>query len=179
VRNLLKILTISILFFLFNFNKKEDFVRYEMPNFSGIDDAVLKYYNKFLAINDFKNLEKLTIGFLPLGNKYNGFCFTFKDGFKEVILDSEYWKISFELEKEMLIAHELGHCLCNRDHTSEEDIKWYNEIFYRAISEKINGFLYDGCPDSLMHYSDFSENCYLKHYIYYWNEMQDNCKIDN
>lgn len=149
----------------------------EKLNFSGINEKVIPFYDKFLKEIEIIDSFKLAIGFDKLDEGFSGFCYSFSDGRKKIVLDSPYWEISSEIVKEMLIAHELGHCLCNRDHTSFEDLKWYSVTFYRIISEKINGFLYDGCPDSFMHYSEFSENCYLKHYHYYWQEMRDNCPL--
>lgn len=170
------ILIIFLIRYTFNtFSENKEIILYE-KKFNSIDPEFKYFYDKFFILTNAEPINNLTMGFSPLGNEYSGVCFTTLDNKKEIVVDPFYWQASSELMKEMLIAHELGHCVCNRDHTSYEDLEWYNLFFYRIISEKINGFLYDGCPDSLMHFSDFPEFCYMKHFMYYWSEMHDSCK---
>lgn len=169
------ILFIFLIFSIYKiYSKNKEIILYE-KKFSSIDPEFFYFYNKFFLLTGAKQDPSLTMGFHSLSENYNGVCLTTLDNKKEIIIDPNYWQISSDLMKEMLLAHELGHCLCDRDHTSYEDLKWYDGLLYRLISEKINGFLYDGCPDSLMHYSDFSEFCYVKHFMYYWTEMYDYC----
>jgi hypothetical protein len=169
---LILILICSLLIFKYN---KDDGLVYN-AKFTGIASEVSIYYEKFLLLTQISQPINLSIGILPLSGNNSGVCLITLEGNREILLDEDYWNLSSDLNKEMLIAHELGHCLCNRDHTSYEDLGFFKKNFYRLISEKINGFLYDGCPDSLMHYSDFSEFCYVKHFMYYWTEMFDKCR---
>jgi len=174
------IIRIILIIFLIKFSygfysENKDIILYN-KKFSNVDSEFLYFNNKFFLLTNAKSIDNLTMGFYPLGEDYNGVCFTTPDNKKEIVIDPNYWQVSSDLMKEMLIAHELGHCVCNREHTSYEDLKWYDHFFSRILSEKINGFLYDGCPDSLMHYSDFPEFCYIKHFMYYWTEMFDACK---
>lgn len=66
---------------------------------------------------------------------------------KRVILRLDYWLYANEYLRELLVFHELGHCLLNRKHNNELDA---------AI----------GMPSSVMNFSLFNE------YYYYANREQ-------
>lgn len=166
------ILIFSLLLYKYSENNE---ISYN-AKFTGIAPEVSFYYEKFLLLTQLPKNSNLSIGILPLSDNHSGVCLTTLDGDKEILLDEAYWKLSNDLMKEMLLAHELGHCICDRDHTSYTELGFIKKNFYRIISEKINGFLYDGCPDSLMHFSDFPEFCYVKHFMYYWTEMFEGCR---
>lgn len=42
-----------------------------------------------------------------------------KDEFKEVIINKEHWKFYDEFDKQIVIYHELGHCILNRRHRDD------------------------------------------------------------
>jgi len=50
-----------------------------------------------------------------------GQCFRNEKKPKKVIIDTEYWARSTDLEKEFIIYHELGHCFLNRSHLNDGD----------------------------------------------------------
>jgi hypothetical protein len=72
----------------------------------------------------------------------------------EVRVLKSWWDDSSDLEKELLVYHELGHCVINRKHKE--------------------GFI-DGtnCPNSLMNSIMVGEYCYIKHYDYYIWELKN------
>jgi len=39
-----------------------------------------------------------------------------------ISIDPLFWKTSTELEKEYIMFHELGHCVLNRNHTTQSDM---------------------------------------------------------
>lgn len=57
---------------------------------------------------DFSDLEE--------GNVV-GKCVTYADDVKKLIIDQSYWDKSSSLQRELLIFHELGHCILHRGHT--------------------------------------------------------------
>lgn len=82
-----------------------------------------------------------------------GLCFGFKQSilFRYIVLDSDYWEKADNYEKESLVFHELGHCILNKDHSTEM-ISSYYFLDYR--------------PKSIMHpYSFFQYRYYRDDYI--------------
>ena len=45
-----------------------------------------------------------------------GFCNNEDKDNHYIVLDAKYWPTATDLEKELLVFHELGHCLLGRDH---------------------------------------------------------------
>jgi len=79
-----------------------------------------------------------------------GMC-VFSGSKRSVQLSSSAWNNSSDTFKEMLLFHELGHCLLNRDHKNTRHS--------------------DGRPESLMASSLFSQSVYLAHRDEYLKEL--------
>lgn len=95
-----------------------------------------------------------------------------------IYIDKEYWKYASPTSKAFTIYHELGHCICNNFHTevSTGFIGFFEDIVFKLGLAEKKGYLWDGCPASLMHPSEFDEFCMLKHYMYYIDELTTSCK---
>lgn len=83
-----------------------------------------------------------------LDNNYIGECWRFEDGYKEVVIEKEWWNKATILRRRSLVFHELAHCLFGRKH--------------------IEGKFKDGCPISLMSKNIESQQCLRRH----WNEYK-------
>ena len=100
-------------------------------DFDGLktDDALLPYFEVFakeaakrgITVNyDDARIEGLLQNILD--SNVQGQCFRNEEKPKKVIIDTEYWARSNELEKEFIIYHELGHCFLGRDHLNDKDV---------------------------------------------------------
>lgn len=69
-----------------------------------------------------------------------------------ITLDPEYWAEASAAQREILVLHELGHCVGGLEHVE-------------TIGE-------DNCPVSLMFPKVISSACYRKHKFEYWRSLQ-------
>jgi hypothetical protein len=46
-------------------------------------------------------------------------CQTISNGQKRVLVDQTFWKSASALQREMVVFHELGHCVLNRAHLDD------------------------------------------------------------
>lgn len=85
---------------------------------------------------------------------YAGACYTYSDGYKEIKVNKKFWENYSTEQREVLIFHELGHCVFNLDHDN-------------------NHSLY--CPASVMRsylFSDFEIlYCYIPNRSYYLDDL--------
>lgn len=58
----------------------------------------------------------------------------------KIVLAKWYWNMASKMEKEVLLFHELGHCVLHLEHNNETNI--------------------EGMPESIMHYSVFDASYY-------------------
>lgn len=85
-----------------------------------------------------------------------GFCAKEYDIFKNItrriiIIDKTYWdRLDYKV-RQLLIWHELGHCLFNKKHD--------------------NLLMHDGCPNSIMHPTILSDRCVELHYETYLQQI--------
>lgn len=83
-------------------------------------------------------IDNLAIKFTVIDEKTEwgsvvGKC-TFVDGMRVVTIDQAYWTKLAAIDKEVLLYHELGHCLLNRDHVEEKTaIGWPMSIMYPQL----------------------------------------------
>lgn len=98
--------------------------------FSTTDPAFSKYVQEF-EHNGRKILNdgSFSVGDVPINfgdtenPNFQGVCFEYPDGTKEVIIKKSWWDAVSEDYRESLIFHELGHCSLGRDHL---DDTWQN-----------------------------------------------------
>lgn len=67
------------------------------------------------------NVGDVPINFGDTENpNFQGVCFEYPDGTKEVIIKESWWNtVNNQEYRESLIFHELGHCVLGRDHLDE------------------------------------------------------------
>lgn len=155
--------------------KKNEYVRI-VPIHEGVDKEFRTFVRKFQDKTDkgYTALE-LTIGFKEKPYPVIGQCYWVTFFKREIDIDPYYWQSSSELEKQSLIDHEMGHCVCHRLHSPTTQREWYDKALeFLGIIRK-EGFLYDGCPDSLMHFGNIPEKCLIQHKTYYDTEMKYFC----
>jgi hypothetical protein len=78
-----------------------------------------------------------------------------RNKYKEIKVLKPYWEVIDEVERELLIFHELGHCVFFKEHNSEQS-------------------LIGGCPNSIMHPQLVNLLCYMFFHSYYIDELGDN-----
>lgn len=93
----------------------------------------------------------VTMYFNELTGNIIGMCKTYSDGYKEIKIDNIWWNYSSDTDREILIFHELAHCVLGQKHRD------YN--------------LSDGCSGSVMDTYHIGSYCYNKHYDYYIGEL--------
>lgn len=78
------------------------------------EEARIMYLNDNFVIGD------IPINFGDTENvQFQGVCFLYPNGDREVIVRKEWWDAVTEIKKETLIFHELGHCKLDRDHRND------------------------------------------------------------
>ena len=125
-----------------------------------VDKVFQRYVSGFLEDsggllhnNDF---EKLSIKFKDLefskGGETIGQCTwsIFSHGPLDIVVDTTYWDQAGDLSRWALIYHELGHCVCNRRHTVEEEILLVKILDALGIRHRRHNLLPGKCPRSVM-----------------------------
>ena len=136
-------------------------------------------------VNDFKGLMKevidesvidsVKITMADIQSPKVGLCWPGANP-RMINLDAEAWRGYSELQKEVLIFHELAHCTCDLDHAhfrgtypEKPAVPFEKEHRIKA------GFLEDGCPVSIMYPKVLDLICYQKHRGHYRYELNLRC----
>lgn len=98
---------------------------------------------------------ELDIGFNKLEYPIVGSCYVYTTGYKEIIIDPDFWFNTIQSEKEELLFHELGHCVLNKEH---------DETILKAA--------YFYIPKSIMYPYVFGSQ-YTKFEQYYLDELKN------
>ncbi len=155
----------------------------------GLDPQVKVIVDEFLRLstrNNIKFSHNVTIGFTKIKRtNVIGLC-SYEPGFRGIDLDIDFWNNSSWSSKTALVYHELAHCYCERDHDFDEgkrypdnSIRSFIERFFakQVLSPvKIEGYMEDGCPTSIMHPVLLGDYCFETHYQHYVQEMFDRCE---
>lgn len=99
-----------------------------LERLSYVDSALVEYTSRFVVEGSKRsinvNTNRLTLVFGKTSTKESpstvGTCEPV-NGYPVVTIDTAYWSVSNDLEKEELVFHELGHCLLDRDHCEEKE----------------------------------------------------------
>lgn len=94
--------------------------------FSQTDPTFASFVQEFelrgrVILND----GSFSVGDIPINfgdtenPNFQGVCFEYPDGTKEVIVKKEWWDNVNDEYRESLLFHELGHCRLGRDHLDE------------------------------------------------------------
>lgn len=123
-----------------------------------IHEEVLEYYGKFLDIYGLSPFD-IPVDFRDQKLPVVGICIEYSNGDKEIQLDRKAWDSFSKAEREMLVFHELGHCLLNLGHYNEKiitdkfgdipssimnsyilDTRWYKH-YYDSYVEQFRGMI--------------------------------------
>jgi hypothetical protein len=128
-----------------------------------------------------KRIENTSIVFSDIpkkdGMQQVAYCSLMFTDYPVIYVDRKTYYSSSPMSNEFTLLHELGHCVCNRFHTSlSQGIAgvWEKLLFKLGIAKEMES-LPDGCPSSLMYPYDISETCMISHYFYYLNEFKEGC----
>jgi hypothetical protein len=130
-----------------------------------VDPEFAPYVQKFIqgAIdhNRVEFVQYLLVDFVPeipssqRGYVILGECDGMETPHREVHISKVEWIDLSPIEQEELIYHELGHCVLDREHTTD--------------------MFSNGMPVSMMYpYMNVLDPWYVSHKDYYWNEMFSN-----
>ena len=150
------------------------------------DDEFLPYIEDFSLIvkNNIYNekVKNISILFEDIPKSSNGdqtlaYCSMMFTDKPIIYVDRKSYYSANPMSREFTLLHEMGHCICDRFHTSQSKgvIGFFeNILFYLGLVQK-KGYLPDGCPSSLMHPYEFSQTCMMVHYFYYIEEFKKGC----
>lgn len=119
---------------------------------------VTTYEQKALAQGKILKVTDLTMNFgatnnidEPAGYQEIGYCQLYPDKAPQIVINPNWWANADEVDRQLLIMHELGHCVQGRQHKNTLD-----EF---------------GNPQSIMNFSVVPENIYLHNSDYYDHEL--------
>ena len=158
------------------------------PEHVGVDPKVQSIADEYFWLskqNHFTFDHKVTIGFKNINHgDVIGLC-TSTWFWREIDLDTAFWDRATKTSRMALLFHELTHCYCGRNHdfalgkdypdTVEKRMKQAFE-WINSKDGPIPGYLDDGCPASIMYPEILEDECTLKHYNDYIQEMFDRCQ---
>ncbi|MCR9203282.1 MAG: hypothetical protein NXH75_01810 [Halobacteriovoraceae bacterium] len=94
--------------------------------FSQTDPTFASFVQEFeLRGRVIMNDGSFSVGDIPINfgdtenPSFQGVCFEYPDGTKEIIVRREWWNNVNDEYKESLLFHELGHCRLGRDHLND------------------------------------------------------------
>ncbi len=50
-----------------------------------------------------------------------GFCSSSEEGSREIVVDRNFWNFAVPIQQELVVFHELGHCILGRGHRDDLD----------------------------------------------------------
>lgn len=110
---------------------------------SGVDPILAPYVNEYVAYKGRGLNYDIPIQFAELNGNTVGVCTRWSTGERQIQIDKEYWDNWLdEGERREVIAHELGHCDLNRDHTPHQ---------YPALSI-MDPYVFSLTPSDIAHY---------------------------
>jgi hypothetical protein len=138
---------------------------------------IINEYKQLALDSGIRFARPVTIGFNKIDEDLViGVCYSGSD-FREVDLDTDWWIKASTMSHRTLVFHELTHCFCGRQH----DYGWM-QIYPEAKSirmsfwgKRLQGYLEDGCPISIMHPIVIDDYCMSKHSTHYFKEMFERC----
>jgi hypothetical protein len=158
------------------------------PHYHEVDPEIVPYVDAYLYLANLHGLtfhHKINVGFKDTGGDVKT-----PDGlvsvgvsnrglwFREIDIDSKYWRYFTKTSQMSLVWHELTHSYCGRGH-DYGDGKEYGEDGREALNDpsKRGGFFEDNCPISLMFPIVVSDLCFNRHMYPYIEDMFQRCEI--
>lgn len=151
-----------------------------------VDNEFVPHIQEFKLIVDNhkydKKIENLGIIFADIppekGTQVLAYCATMFTDYPFIYVDRKTYLSATPMSQQFTLLHELGHCICDRFHTSASRgvTGLWEKLLYALGLAKEKGVLEDGCPSSLMYPYEFSESCMMRHYFYYIEEFKQGCQ---
>lgn len=117
------------------------------------------------------------LGYTSKNGGVIGYCTKWWQDYFVVEIDRVRWSDVDEPDRWQLIYHELGHCICNREHTIPIGTLGFLKFLERNGIKHVRYEKYeDGCEKSLMHPYDVATYCVHAHRTDYLKEMFDHCE---
>ena len=145
-----------------------------LPQFKGVDPKVQSYTDEFFDLSVLYGINfnhRVTIGFDNINIPNVIAQCQYGVGFREIVIDSTYWKDLDSVDRTMVLEHELGHCYCNEGHQFGKNHTKYSED---GVSPQ-EGFFGDSCPKSLMYPYNMYQGCVYRHLPEYLDDLFENC----
>ena len=145
------------------------------PKFEGVDPEIKPYVDEWFGLAFLYGLKfnnKVSIGFDNIKKTNVIAQCEYGFGFREITVDSTYWKNMNPIDRAVTVEHELSHCYCNEGHQYGKEHRKYN-------NDGINppeAFFDDFCPKSLMYPYSIDQGCIYRHFSEYVDDMFKNCK---
>ena len=146
-----------------------------VPHYTNVDPQFKPYVNQYLFLAKMAGLKfhhTVNMGFTKMGNGNVVGITNYGLGFREVDISSEYWQYATDIQKTILIWHELGHSYCDRNHDFGKNKPYDAEALNRSFGP---GYFMDECPVSIMYPYILDTDCWLYHYQDYVLEMFQRC----
>lgn len=153
------------------------------PEYVGVDAKAVPYVDDYLSLAKKEGIvfsHMVTVGFKDIPEDSSGYktigLTNYGANFREIDIDNKYWDRSDNMERKMLLFHELTHSYCDRNHDfGEGTLYGENGKSSEKKSEKM-GFFADGCPISIMFPLGVGDDCSLNHYATYVKEIFARCQ---
>jgi len=145
-------------------------------NYKTEDPEILPFYDSFISYANFYNYPLpgtkiyLALDDLEASDSHiKGKCIETSEG-NAVVIDRSYWNTLSDTSKEILVFHELGHCLLNRTHRTLY-FQGTNKTYDQGMIPSWEYSTHPNWPMSLMHRSLIGENKYNQERDYYLSEL--------
>ncbi len=167
---------LTILALLFALSKKDEIIVNNTKNAESEVQVFVEDYKKLMnGIVDEKIIDNVKITMADLDTTKAGVCWP-ENKPVTIQIDRVTWELYDENRREILVFHELGHCVCDLEHV--HFLGQYSREQKPPEKEEDrlrSGFLEDGCPVSIMHPFVLSSQCYSKHRQHYRYELHLRC----
>lgn len=125
--------------------------RFKAKNYGHVDPEFEEYVEKFMEIYNIQ-VAYIDIYFDEQTGSVIGVC-KIRGDERDIEVDPVWWGDAGDLDREILIFHELGHCALNQHGHRDFNLS-------------------DGCAGSIMNTYHIGAYCYEKHYDYYIEELR-------
>lgn len=144
-----------------------------------VSSVFTPYVNQFKYLASEHHIyfrRNINMGFSMTEGSHVGLT-RYENGFREIDIDPQYWYNSNEVQKTILIWHELAHAYCFRMHDFGINQEYGDDtkLADKMQQEGRAGFYDDHCPKSIMFPRVLLEACFRRYYFQYIDEMFENC----
>lgn len=120
-----------------------------------LPSELVDYVNDFHELTGVEPHYPVGYGTITFSEGAVGVCFNLP-GSKYVMFSSKYMPQLSEIQRKLVVYHELAHCSFNAPH--------------------VEGSFKDGCPKSVMNPTAITEACAIRHYVDYMIEVRKMAK---